>query len=145
MRITNKHAYSNYAIQDQMEAGVSLLGSEVKAIRTGHADITGSFVRIMGNEAYLVNAKVYPYPYARPESYQEARSRKLLLHKKELIALRSKTDGQHLTIVPLALYTKGQLIKLAIGLGKGKKQFEKRGVLKQKAINRDIERELKNK
>ena len=145
MTIINKHAQGDYAIGDTFEAGISLTGAEVKAIRTGHADITGSFVRILGGEAYLVGSKVYPYAYARPETFQEARSRKLLLHKAELISLKSKMEGQNLTLVPLSLYTRGRIIKLSVGLGKGKKQFDKRKELKQKSIDRDIERELTGK
>ena len=142
MKITNKKAFFDYEILEKMEAGINLIGAEVKAVRGGHADLTGSHVRIMGSEAYLINAKIFPYKYARPENYDEQRTRKLLLHKKEIIALKSKTDGQNLTLVPLSLYTTKSFIKLEIGLGKGKKKFDKKEAIKQKDIDRDIEREL---
>jgi len=145
MRIENRKAFFDSFILEKFEAGINLLGSEVKAIRAGHADLTGSFVRIVGAEAYLVNANIFPYEYARPQGYDPRRTRKLLLHKKELIALKSKMDGQNLTIVPISLYTTSHLIKLELALGKSKKKFDKRKDLKKKSIDRDIEEALKNR
>ena len=142
MKITNKRAFFDYQILEKIEAGINLFGTEVKAVRLGHADLTGSHVRIMGSEAYLINAKIFPYKYARPEDYDEKRTRKLLLHKSEIIALKSKTDGQNLTLVPLSIYTTKSFIKLEIGVGRGKKQFDKKESIKEKDIQRDIEQEL---
>ena len=144
MKIENRKAFFDALILERFEAGINLLGSEVKAIRLGHADLTGSFVRIMGSEAYLVNANIFPYEYARPEGYDPRRTRKLLLHKKEIIALKSKMDGQNLTIVPISLYTTSHHIKLELALGKPKKKIDKRRDLKKKTIQRDIEEALKN-
>lgn len=144
MKISNRRAFYDYAIQDRFEAGINLTGSEVKAVRLGHADLTGSFVRISGSEAYLINAKIFPYQYMRPEGYDERRSRKLLLHKREIIALKSKTEGSNLTIVPLLLYTTHHLIKLELALGKGKKKYQKREALRKKDIQREIETELES-
>ena len=141
MKIANKRAFFDYQILEKLEAGINLYGAEVKAVRMGHADLTGSHVRIMGTEAYLINAKIFPYQYSRPEGYDEKRTRKLLLHKKEIIALKSKTEGQNLTLVPLSLYTTKSFIKLEIGLGKGKKQYDKKESIKEKDIKRDIEEE----
>ncbi|MFH1832867.1 MAG: SsrA-binding protein SmpB [Candidatus Levyibacteriota bacterium] len=145
MKITNRRAFFDYRIEEKFEAGINLYGAEVKAIRLGHADLTGSFVKIMGSEAYLVNAKVFPYEYARPDNYDEKRTRKLLLHKSEIIALKSKIDGQNLSLVPLSMYTKRGFIKLELGIGKGKKQFEKKEAIKRKDIEREIEQELAEK
>lgn len=142
MKIANRRAFYDYEILDRFEAGISLTGAEVKAVRNGHADLSGSFVRISGSEAYLVNAKIYPYKYARPEGYDERRTRKLLLHKKEIIALKSKIDGANLTLVPLSLYTKANLIKLQVGLGKGKKAFEKKEAIRMRDRQRELEQEL---
>ena len=142
MKITNRRAFFDYQILERLEAGINLYGTEVKAIRQGHADLTGSHVRIMGSEAYLINAKIFPYQYARPENYDEKRTRKLLLHKSEIIALKSKTEGQNLTLVPLSIYTTKSFIKVEIGLGKGKKKFDKKESIKQKDIQRDLEQEL---
>ena len=142
MKIFNKRAQFDYEIREKMEAGINLLGAEVKAIRLGHADLSGSHVRIIGTQAYLINASVFPYKYARPESYDERRTRKLLLHKKQILALKAKMDGQNLTIVPVSLYTTGTLIKLEIALAKGKKQYEKKQAKKQKDLDREMEQEL---
>jgi len=136
MKIANRRAYSDYTLFERIEAGINLLGAEVKAAKLGHADITGSHVRITGSQAYLIGSKIYPYKYARPESYDEGRTRKLLLHKRELMVIKSKTDGQNLTIVPVSLYTKGGFIKLELALGKGKKQYEKRAAIKKREQQR---------
>ena len=144
MKIDNRKAFFNAQILERMEAGIRLTGAEVKAVRAGHADLTSSYVRILGSEAYLVNANIFPYEYARPDNYDPRRTRKLLLHKKEIIALKAKMDGQNLTLVPISLYTTSRHIKLEIALGKPKKKADKRRDLKQKTINRDIEEALKS-
>ena len=145
MKIINRKAHFDYQLQDRVEAGIHLNGAEVKAIKLGHADLTGSFVRIMGSEAYLINAKVFPYEYARPENYDQKRTRKLLLHKKQIVALKSKMDGSNLTIVPVSLYTTHSLIKVELALAKGKKEFEKRQTLRKKDIAREVEQEFREK
>lgn len=145
MKVVNKRAFYDYRILERLEAGINLNGAEVKAVRLGHADLTGSHVRIMGSEAYLINAKIFPYEYARPEGFDEKRTRKLLLHKKEIIALKSKTEGQSLTLVPVSLYTTKSFIKLEIALGKGKKQYDKKEAIKKKDVQREIEQELEER
>lgn len=142
MKIVNRSAFYNYHLFERFEAGINLNGAEVKAVKMGQANLNGSFVRIIGTEAYLVNAKIFPYKYARPEGYDETRTRKLLLHKKEIIAIKSRAEGEGLTVVPLSLYTKTGLIKLELALAKGKKQYEKKEALKRKDIEREIEQEL---
>ena len=142
MKISNQKAFYDYEIVDRFEAGINLIGAEVKAVRLGHADLSSSHVRIIGSEAYLVNAKIFPYQYARPEGYDEKRTRKLLLHKQEIISLKSKMEGQHLALVPLSLYIKNRLIKLEIALGKGKKEYQKKEAKKKQDLKRDLEREL---
>jgi SsrA-binding protein len=145
MKIINRRATYDHTLLDQFEAGIQLVGAEVKAIRQGKADLSGSFIKIINNQAFLVNAKIYPYEYARPEIFDSGRTRKLLLHKKEIISLKSKMDGASLTLVPVSLYTKQHLIKIQIALAKPKKKFEKKESLKQKDIDREIEEALKNK
>ena len=142
MKIVNKKAYFDYQITDRFEAGINLIGAEVKAVRLGHADLSGSFIKIIGSEAYLLNAKIFPYKYAAPQRYDETRTRKLLLHKKEIISLKSKTEGSNLAIIPISLYLKNGFIKVELGLGKGKKKFEKKEAIKAKDIERDIEQDL---
>lgn len=139
MKITNRRAFHEYQIFEHFEAGINLLGSEVKAIRLGHADINGSHIRIIGSEAYLVNAKIYLYKYSRPEDYHESRTRKVLLHKKEILTLKSKIDGQNLTIIPISMYTTRTLIKLELALAKGKKQYQKREAIKQRDLERQVD------
>jgi len=142
MKIVNKKAFFDYQISERIEAGINLNGAEVKAIRLGMTDLKGSFVKIIGSEAYLINAKIFPYKYARPENYDERRTRKLLLHKKEIIALKGKTEGSDLTIVPLSIYTTKNFIKVELGLGKGKKEYQKKEAKKKKDLERDVEQEL---
>ncbi len=142
MKITNKRAFYDYLISERFEAGINLNGAEVKAIKLEHADLSGAYVRIIGSEAYLVNAKIFPYEYARPEGYSETRTRKLLLHKKEIISLKHKTDGASLALVPISFYEKHGLIKLEVGIGRGKKKYDKKEAKKRADLERDIEQEL---
>jgi len=145
MKIANKKAFFEYVILDRFEAGIQLSGAEVKSLRGGHGTLEGSFVRLIGSEAYLVNAQIYPYIYARPEGYEPRRTRKLLLHKKEIISLKSKLESDKLTLIPLAWYTKGPLMKLEIGIARGKKQYEKREAKKRADIKRELELEYRGK
>ena len=142
MKITNKKAFFDYEILEKFEAGINLLGSEVKAVRLGKADLHGSHARIIGSEAYLVNAKIFPYEYARPQGYDEKRTRKLLLHKAEIISIKSRIEGSKLTIIPLSLYIKDGFIKVGLALAKGKKEYEKREAKKKRDIQREVEKEL---
>ncbi len=145
MKIPNRKATFDYVLQDHFEAGINLVGAEVKAVRLGHADLSGSFVRIINGQAQLVNAKIYPYSFARSDTFQETRTRKLLLHKKEIISLKSKMDGSNLTIVPVSLYTTHSLIKVELALAKSKKKFDKKESIKNRDIDRDTEREIRDK
>src|SRR3990167_1411762 len=145
MKIANRRALHDYTIIDTLEAGIRLSGAEVKSIKGGRVSLEGSFVRIIGSEIYLVNAQIFPYPYARPEGYDPKRSRKLLLHKKEILSLKSKMSSSPLTLVPLECYITHGFIKLKVGLARGKKEYEKREKLKKRAIEIDIQKELKNR
>ena len=145
MKIINKRAHYDYELLETFEAGINLQGQEVKAVREGHADLTGSFARIVGSEAYLVNAKIFPYEYARTENYDQNWTRKLLLHKKEIISLKAKTDGANLTIVPVSMYTTHNLIKVELALGKSRKQFNKREQKKRRDLDRETQSLLKSR
>lgn len=145
MKIVNKKATFDYEILDRFEAGIVLSGQEVKSLRSGHAKLDGSFVRILGNEAYLINAHIFPYLYARPEGYDPKKTRKLLLHKRELISIKSKIDGANLTLIPISWYTKGPRIKLEVGLARGKKQYEKREKMRREQQKRELERDFRGK
>ncbi len=145
MKIVHKRALFDYTISERLEAGIQLTGAEVKSLAGGHASLEGSFVRIMGTEAYLVNAQIFPYIYARPEGYDPKRTRKLLVHKKQLLSLKSKIEGANLTLVPISLYNKGPKFKLEIGIGRGKKQFEKREKKRKEDQKRELERDFRGK
>lgn len=142
MKIYNKKAPSKFYVLETFEAGIVLTGPEVKAVKTEHVDLTGSYVKIIGSEAYVINAKIIPYQFARLENYDETRSRKLLMHKKEIIALKSKLNQGTLSVIPLSIYESKGLIKLQLGLAKGKKQYEKRQDIKKKDLEREAEIEL---
>ena len=142
MKITNKKAFFDYQLEETFEAGINLYGHEVKSVRLGKADLAGSFIRIIGLEAYLVNAKIFAYQAGQVENYDERRTRKLLLHKNQIISLKSKVEGSNLSLVPVSMYLKSGFIKVEIALGKGKKKYDKKESIKKKDIQRDLEREL---
>lgn len=143
MRILNKKAKFNYKLEtDRAEAGIALTGGEAKSVRTGHADLSLSYAKIINGEVFLINANI---PVSGAKDYDPKRTRKLLLHKSEIVSLESKIKQKKLTIVPTSLYTKGRLIKVKLALGKTKKRFEKKEAKKRKDIEREIERELKGK
>lgn len=128
MEIVNKRAYKDYEVFEKLEAGINLNGGEVRAVKLGRADLMGSFVRIIGSEAYLVNAKIFPIQSQILEGFDLKRTRKLLLHKKEIIALKGRISGSDLTIIPVSMYDAGagSLIKLQIALARGLRKFDKK-------------------
>lgn len=139
MRIENRQARYDYEILEKFEAGIDLLGPEVKSVRDGQVSLKEAFVHLRDGQAWLVNAHIHPYQNS-VETISPTRSRRLLLHKKELLNLASKTQTMGLTLVPLALYNKGNLFKLEIALAKGKKKWDKREAIKK----RELERESQN-
>lgn len=141
MKVFNKRAKFDYKLEeDKLEAGLSLSGGEAKAVRTGHADLTQSIARILNGEAWLINANI---PITGAKNYTSTRSRKLLLHRTEILSIATKMKQRKLILVPLSLYTKGRLIKLKLALGKPKRKFEKRQAIKAKDIKRELAREFK--
>jgi len=145
MRIINKKALHNYHILEKIEAGIQLLGHEVKSVRTGRVELGQSYARILNGEVYLVNAHIPPYQNAPIKNYDPARTRKLLLHKNQIQTLMGKLSGQKSTLVPVAIYDEHNLIKIELGLAKSKKEFDKRRILKEKDHLRRIEQELKGR
>lgn len=142
----NKFAFHDYEILDRLEAGLVLTGAETKAIRTETTRLKGSYVSLRGDEAWLVNVHIPRYRYAgNLENYDPERPRKLLLKAKEIAYLQGKSQEKGLTIVPLSVYSKGRHIKLEIGVARGKKLHDKRKTLKDRAIKRDLKRELKDR
>lgn len=143
--ILNKRILHDFQILDTYEAGINLIGSEVKSIKGNRMSLEGAFVKIIGREIFLVNAQIFLYPYARSEGYDDKRSRKLLLHKKEIISLKTKLASTNLTLVPLECYVSHGFVKLKIAVAKGKKEFEKREKIKRRDIDKDTQRELRGK
>lgn len=142
MRIVNRKAKFKYQILEKVEAGIILTGAEIKSIRVGRATLAESFARIKDGEVFLVNANITPWMGS--QKYQDSRrERKLLLHKKQILAWQGKISGGNLTIVPLSIYIKKNLAKVELALAKSKSKFDKRTSLKKKAIARDIEREVR--
>lgn len=140
----NKKAYFNYAILEKIEAGLVLIGQEVKSIKTGRINLAGSYVSLNNNELFLVGAHIPPYqPKNSPPDYLPERPRKLLLKKSEIKYLIGKTKEKGLTLVPLKVYTKKAKIKLEFGIAKGKKKADKRETIKKRTLTKEIERELK--
>ena len=145
---TNRKARHEYHILDKYEAGVALKGSEVKSIRDGKVSIKESYVKFINNELYIIGMHIADDANRGYEDVQHVRHRKLLLHKRELSKLKSKVDEKGVTMVPLSIYLKKNLIKIEFGLAKGKKLWDKRKDKMDKDIKRSIDRtmkELKNK
>lgn len=140
---TNKRASFEYFIEDKIEVGVVLEGCEVKSVRLGKISINESYVIIRGNEAFLIGAHIAQYDKGSYNNKESRRTRKLLLHKYEINKLRGKIESKGYTLVPLKVYFKDALIKIEIGLCKGKKLFDKRRSIKDKEERRNIQRTLK--
>lgn len=145
IEINNKKAKYDYQIFDTYEAGIALTGTEIKSIRKGNCNLKDSYIIIKQNEAYILNMHISQYEQGNIFNHEETRTRKLLLHKKEILKLNDKIKISGYTIVPLKLYFKKNKAKLEIALAKGKKIYDKRETIKQKDINRDIQSQLKKK
>ena len=141
----NKKAYHEFFIEEKFEAGIVLTGTEVKALRLGNANLNDAFAQIRSGEAFLNNLHVSPYEFGNRANHDADRARKLLLHKKEIVKLFSKMREQGYTVVPLRLYFKNGLVKVELGLAKGKKLYDKREDLKEKDSKRDIAQALKSR
>jgi SsrA-binding protein len=140
----NKKASFDYEILKKFEAGISLVGQEVKSLREGKINLAGTYVVVKGEEVFWVGAKIPPWqPQNVPLGYKEGRNRKLLLKKSEIKYLLGKSKQKGLTLVPLKLYTRGRWIKLEFGICRKKKKADKREILKKKAVEREVQRTLK--
>jgi SsrA-binding protein len=140
----NRKATFDYEILEKYEAGLVLLGQEVKSIKTGHAHLTGSYVIIDNNNPLLIGAKVPAYqPSNTPKDYNPERQRKLLLNQKEIEYLAGKVKERGFSLIPLKVYEKSGRIKLEFGLAKGKKNYNKKEAIKKRDVERDIQREFK--
>jgi SsrA-binding protein len=142
---TNRKAFFNYEILEKAEAGVRLVGSEVKSIREGGFNFRDSFVEFRGGELFLIGARIGPYSHGNTQNHAEDRVRKLLLHKREILKLGGRATEKGLTIMPLRAYFKGGRVKLEIGLARGKRAHDKRDAIKQKDIDRDARQEMRQR
>jgi SsrA-binding protein len=143
MKVVNKRYRREFKEFETYEAGMVLSGSEVKSIKAGHFRLEDAFVKIMGNEAYLINAHIPTYKFAPDKNYDPLRRRKLLLHKKELIRIETKLNSGNLTVVPIACYNKDNRLKLEIAVSQGKKTWEIKSFEKDQDVKRDQQKELR--
>jgi SsrA-binding protein len=143
--IRNKKAYHDYHIEDTLEAGIALLGTEVKSLRDGRANLKESYVLVKGGEAFLLNCHISPYSHGNILNHDPVRARKLLLKRREIDKLEAKVAQKGYSLVPLKLYFKGPFAKVEVGLARGKKFFEKRETLKEKEARKEVERVLKSR
>lgn len=143
MEINNRKVRFDYEILEEIESGIVLTGTEIKSIKDGKANLRDSYAIIRNNEVFLLNMHISHYKEGNIFNHEETRTRKLLLHRKEILKLRDKLDLQGLTLVPLKLYFKRNKAKILLGLGKGKKTYDKRESIKEKDIKRNLEKEYK--
>ena len=140
---SNKKAYFDYLLFDKFEAGIALLGTEIKSIRRNGANLKDCYVKITDNlETYLINCHISPYEFGNIYNHEPRRDRKLLLNKKEILKILNKVKQEKYTIVPVQMYFSSQWVKVEIALAKGKKLYDKRDSLKKKDIQRDIQRQM---
>lgn len=141
--VQNKKARQLYTISSSITAGIVLTGAEVKSLRRKHASLQGSYVQVLNNEAWLLNAQINPYSYADNTEYDPKRSRKLLLTKKEIGTILQTTAQAGWVAVPTAIVLRGRFIKVEIGLGRGKKDFQRKRELKERDLKRELARQRK--
>ncbi len=140
----NKKAHFNYTVEDSLECGVVLEGTEVKSVKEGCISFNDSFALIENNEVWVQNFHISEYSYSSVFNHNPDRKKKLLLHKDQIKRLKRKVDEKGYTLIPLDFYLKDGRVKMTLGICKGKKQFDKRADIKERDINREIAREFKN-
>ena len=142
---TNRKAYHNYFVQDSVEAGIALTGSEIKSIRAGRVSLGDAYIRPEAGELWLQNAHIARYEAGSYMSHEPMRPRKLLLHRQQINNLTSRVSEKGLTLVPLKVYIKGNIAKVELALAKGKKLYDKRESIMRRETEREIDRTLKNR
>ena len=142
--IVNKNAHREYQISDTLTAGVMFTGAEVKSLREGRGSLKDAYAKWINGELFLVGADIPMYTHYSGREYDSKRSRKLLLNKHEILKLQKKMEGKPLTLVPMKLFFQGRWVKCEVGVGKGKKEWEKREDIKKRDVEREIARALKN-
>jgi len=142
---TNRKAFHNYHIEDKIEAGISLTGTEIKSIRAGRVSLGDGYVKPENGELWLINAHIARYEAGSYQSHVPTRTRKLLLHRKEINELTSKVAERGFTLVPLRLYIRGSIAKLEIALARGKKLHDKRAAIARREMDRELDRAMKRR
>ena len=142
---TNREAYHNYHILETHETGIQLVGTEIKSIREGRVNLKDAYAMIEGGQAWLLNAHISHYSHGNRQNHDPTRDRRLLLHKREIIRLQSKTQEKGLTLVPTKLYFKGNLIKCELAVARGKKLYDKREAEARKTQEREARMAIKNR
>ncbi len=143
MEINNRKAKYDYEILETIEAGIALTGTEIKSIRQGKANLKDSYAIVKNNECFLLNMHISHYKEGNIFNHEETRTRKLLLHKKEILKLNNKITLDGFTLIPLKLYFKGNKAKILLGIAKGKKNYDKREAIKKRDIERDLRARMK--
>ena len=143
--VNNRHAFFEYHILDKFEAGIALLGTEVKSVMVGRIQLKESYVAVKDGEVWLINAHISPYSHGNKNNHEPLRTRKLLLHRKEIQRLEKETTQKGMTLVVTRVYWKNGRIKFEIGVAKGKKLYDKRDDLKSKTIERETRAQMKDK
>jgi len=141
----NRAAFHNYHISDKYEAGIALTGTEVKSAMEGRVQLKEAYVSVRDGEAWLFNAHISPYSHGNRENHEPLRTRKLLLHKKEILRLDDATAKQGMTLVPTQVYLKNGRIKIEVGIAKGKKLYDKREADPKKTVEREARAQLKER
>jgi SsrA-binding protein len=141
----NRKAYHDYTIEETVETGIQLLGTEVKSLREGKGNLKDSYVLIKDSEVFLFNCHISPYSHGNIMNHDPLRTRKLLMHRREIERLKGKVQQKGYTLIPLKIYFKGPYAKVEVGFAKGKRQYEKREAIKEREAKKTIERVMKSK
>lgn len=141
----NRKAYHDYFIEETLEAGIALSGTEIKSVRAGRVNLRDGYVMFRGGEAWLANVHISPYDQGSRENQPPRRDRKLLMHRRQIIQWQSRVQERGYTVVPLRMYLKRNLAKVELGLARGKKLYDKRAAMAEREADRDIERALKQR
>jgi len=145
MITVNRQAYHDYDVERTIEAGIALKGTEIKSIRDGKVNLRGSYAIVRNGELWLENAHIAVYEHGNRYNHEPIRNRKLLLHRREINQLASRVETKGLTLIPLKLYLKGGKAKIELGLGRGKKLYDKREAIAERDAKRDIERIIRSR
>ncbi len=140
---TNRKAYHDYRIEDTLEAGISLTGTEIKSVRAGQINLRDSYAEIKNGEVWLVDAHISPYRHGNLQNHEPRRRRKLLLHRREINRLQGKVQEKGWTLIPLRVYIKGNLAKVELALVQGKRLYDKRAAIAKRESDREVQRALK--